>query len=76
MAQRSNVFTRMGRPPTPKVSRGKHPSTGEPVSAGPTEGFDGRIPGAAFRRGGSTNGFQKMPKHHPHPGFYGKEKGK
>ena len=67
MAQRRNVFTRIGRPPMPKVKVGKT-ALGEPQGLSPMSNFDSAIPASAFRTGGSV---KTMPKHHPDPGFCG-----
>jgi hypothetical protein len=68
MAQRRNVFTRMGRPPTPKPIAKTFAVTGEKAGASPMENFDARIPAQAFDCGGSV---KRMPKYHPDPGFCG-----
>jgi len=71
MAQRRNVFTRMGRPPHPKKSAPSFGDTSRNPAQGPMDGLDTAIPGAAFRRGGSVDGCKPMPKYHPDKGFCG-----
>ena len=73
MAQRRHVFTRMGRPPTiRKTPAGGGAAPDEaPSTPSPMDGFQGGIPGAAFRRGGSVNGCEQMPRYHPDKGFCG-----
>jgi len=71
MAQRRNVFTKMGRPAGAKKVAPSFGDTAKTPAASPMDNFDTSIPGAAFRRGGSTNGCKPMPKYHPDPGFCG-----
>lgn len=63
MAQRKNLFTAIGRPPTPKVAPVKLPN-GEKQHPSPTSNLDTRIPARAFKTGGSV---QAMPRYHDDP---------
>jgi len=65
MAQRRNVFTKIGRPKTPSVKPIKDVS-GQTQGLSPMDNFDTRIPARAFACGGSV---KTMPKYHDTPGF-------
>lgn len=59
-----NIFTRLGRPPAPKVyTQPKQPMTGERQGRAPSDGLDTAIPARAFKRGGH------LPKYHDDPAF-------
>jgi len=69
---RTNVFTKLGRPKGSRAAGQRQmPDMGTPSLGGmpgggasPMAGFSPAVPGAAFRQGGSVNGFKKMASHH------------
>lgn len=67
-----NPFTRVGRPPASvKSPRGPARGVKTPaVAASPMAGFDGAIPGTAFRKGGGVHyDDARMAKCHSEHGF-------
>lgn len=83
MSQRKNPFVKMGRPKGPSMKApslssgkglGKMTMPKVPAAAlgqsspGPMDGFSPAVPGASFRRGGSS-GYRNMPSHHDDPSF-------
>lgn len=68
MAQRRNLFTRMGRPPNREPLTRPKTSTGERQGVAPSDMFDPALPARAFRRGG-----QVMDRYHDDPNFHKKD---